>query len=227
MIYIEVKLNTINTLFSNTIVSCLISIYCWIPCTKYPFTSLPISIVPLARNNTWTQTDIQCGREKLSGIKINILRPTVSKITFVNWIISGIYNSCRKAHSARVKHSWLRPNKTESGTIDARYYIIFSILYWARSCILQSHQDGLMQSWKWQNQLERENAFTGLAGWENLFVINFIATRPVTPIPMCCLRFFVVKKIYHPNSDSKYVLGKVDLYFFWWGGGGWRPWWEH
>ena len=45
-------------------------------------------------------------------------------------------------------------------------------------------------------------------------MINFIATRPVTPIRMCCLRFFVVKKIYHPNSDSKYVLGKVDLYFF-------------
>ena len=50
-------------------------------------------------------------------------------------------------------------------------------------------------------------------------MINFIATRPVTPILMCCLRFFVVKKIYHPNSDSKYVLGKVDLYFFWWEGG--------
>ena len=51
-------------------------------------------------------------------------------------------------------------------------------------------------------------------------MINFIATRPVTPIPMCCLRFFVVEKIYHPNSDSKYVLGKVHLYFFWRGGGG-------
>ena len=51
-------------------------------------------------------------------------------------------------------------------------------------------------------------------------MINFIATRPVTPIPMCCLRVFVVKKINHPNSDSKYVLGKVHLYFFWRGGGG-------
>ena len=50
-------------------------------------------------------------------------------------------------------------------------------------------------------------------------MINFIATRPVTPIPMCCLRFFVVKKIQHPNSNSKYVLGKVHLYFFWWGWG--------
>ena len=51
-------------------------------------------------------------------------------------------------------------------------------------------------------------------------MINFIATRPVTPIPMCCLWFFVVEKIYHPNSDSKYVLGKVHLHFFWRGGGG-------
>ena len=50
-------------------------------------------------------------------------------------------------------------------------------------------------------------------------MINFIATHTVMPIPMCCLRFFVVKKIYHPNSDSKYVLGKVHLYFFWWGEG--------
>ena len=42
-------------------------------------------------------------------------------------------------------------------------------------------------------------------------MINFIATRPVTPIPMCCIRFFVVKKIYHPNSDSKYVLAKIHF----------------
>ena len=50
-------------------------------------------------------------------------------------------------------------------------------------------------------------------------MINFIATHPVMPIPMCCLRFFLVKKIYHPNSERKHVLGKVHLYFFWWGGG--------
>ncbi|XP_068756088.1 uncharacterized protein [Montipora capricornis] len=36
-------------------------------------------------------------------------------------IYRGICNSCRKAHSARLKHSWLRPNKTDSDTIDARY----------------------------------------------------------------------------------------------------------
>ena len=53
-------------------------------------------------------------------------------------------------------------------------------------------------------------------------MINFIATRPVTPIPMCCLRFFVVEKIYHPNSDSKYVLctRKSPFIFFLAGGGG-------
>ena len=44
----------------------------------------PISIVSPARSNTWRQTDIQCEREKSRGIKINIMRPTVSKITFVN-----------------------------------------------------------------------------------------------------------------------------------------------
>ena len=55
-----------------------------------------------------------------------------------------------------------------------------------------------------------------------LICVQFYCDTPVTPIPMCCLRFIVVKKIYQPNSDSKYVLGKVHLYFFWRGEGGGR-----